>query len=86
MRSNLLRTALWNRFREARWQRSVRAGLAPVTVGLVMASGIVMARAADTGWPAALLTIAAALVLLLARLHPIWVLAAGGLLGGLGAL
>jgi len=38
---------LWNRFRDARWQRSVRAGLAPVTVGLIMASGIVMARAAE---------------------------------------
>jgi chromate transporter len=77
---------LWNRFRDARWQRSVRAGLAPVTVGLIMASGIVMARAADTGWPAGVPTIAAAVVLLLTRLNPIWLLAAGGLLGGLGAL
>ena len=77
---------LWNRFRHARWQRSVRAGLAPVTVGLIMASGIVMARAADAGWPAAVLSITAAVVLLTARINPIWLLAAGGLLGGLGAL
>lgn len=77
---------LWNRFRERRWHRSVRAGLAPVTVGLILASGIVMARAADTGWRAAVLTITAALALLATRLNPIWLLAAGGLLGGLGAL
>lgn len=77
---------LWNRFREARWHGSVRAGLAPVTVGLILASGIVMARAADTGWPAVVLTIAAAVGLLATRLSPIWLLAAGGLLGGLGAL
>jgi len=77
---------LWNRFRNAPWQRGVRAGLAPVTVGLIMASGIVMARAADTGWPTVVLTIAAAAVLLTTRLNPIWLLALGGLLGGLGTL
>ncbi len=37
---------LWDRFREARWQPVVRIGLIPVTVGLVIASGAVMARAA----------------------------------------
>lgn len=77
---------LWNRFRNTAWQRGVRAGLAPVTVGLIMASGIVMARAADTGWPTVVLTITAAVVLLITRLNPIWLLAFGGLLGGLGAL
>jgi chromate transporter len=77
---------LWSRFREARWLRSVRAGLAPVTVGLIMASGIVMARAADTGWPATALTVAAASALVATRLNPIWLLAAGGALGGLGLL
>jgi chromate transporter len=77
---------LWDRFREARWQRSVRAGLAPVTVGLIMAGGIVMARAADTGWPASVLTIAAALILLTTRFNPIWLIAAGGALGGFGFL
>jgi hypothetical protein len=48
--------------------------------------GIVMARAADTGWPSTVLTIAAAVLLLLTRLDLIWLLAAGGLLGGLGTL
>src|SRR5882762_1841744 len=39
---------LWDRFREAPWHRIVRLGLVPVTMGLVIASGMVMARAADT--------------------------------------
>ena len=77
---------LWDRFREARWQHIVRAGLAPVVVGLIIASGIVMARAADTGWPAAALTATAAVVVLTTRLNPLWLLAAGGTLGGLGVL
>ena len=77
---------LWNRFRAARWQHSVRAGLAPVTMGLIVASGVVMARAADRGWAAASLTVAAAVVMLTTRLNPVWLLVAGGALGGLGAL
>jgi chromate transporter len=40
---------LWDRFHAAAWHRRVRIGLVPVTVGLVVASGIVMARAADAG-------------------------------------
>jgi len=76
----------WDRFRHAGWQRSVRTGLAPVTVGLIMASGIVMGRAADTSWPAVAISSAAFLVLLATRLNPIWVLVAGAAAGGLGLL
>jgi chromate transporter len=64
----------------------VRLGLVPVTMGLVIASGMVMARAADTGWQAAVLTIAAAVITLATRLNPMWLLLAGGALGGLGFL
>lgn len=77
---------VWHRFRTARWQRSVRAGLIPVTIGLITASGIVMARTVDNGWGAALLTIAASVAILTTRLNPIWLLAAGGVLGSLGAV
>ena len=77
---------LWDRFRNAPWQRIVRLGLVPVVVGLVIASGMVMARAANTGWQAAALTIAAAAITLATRLNPMWMLLAGGALGGLGLL
>jgi hypothetical protein len=43
---------LWDRFRDAPWQQIVRLGLVPVVMGLVIAGGTVMARAADTSWPA----------------------------------
>jgi chromate transporter len=77
---------LWDRFRNAPWQRIVRLGLVPVTMGLVIASGTVMARAADTGWRAAAITIAAVAFMLGTRLNPMWLLLAGGALGGLGLL
>ncbi len=77
---------VWDRFRDAPWQRIVRLGLVPVTMGIVIASGAVMARAADTGWPAAIVTIAAASITLATRLNPMWMLAVGAALGGLGLL
>ena len=77
---------LWDRFRDAPWQSIVRRGLVPVTMGIVIASGAVMARAADTGWRAAAVTIAAAATMLATRLNPMWTLLAGAVLGGLGLL
>jgi len=75
---------LWNRFRDRPWQQMVRRGLAPLTIGLVIAGGYMMARAADIGWQSALVTAAAIAVMLGTRLNPLWILAAGGVLGGLG--
>ena len=77
---------LWYRFRGAPWQPTVRNGLVPVTIGLVIASGTVMARAADTGPAAAAMTVAVATLMLSTRLNPLWVLLAGGALGGFGLL
>jgi len=77
---------LWDRFREAPWQKIVRHGLAPLTIGLVIAGGTVMARTGDAKWPAATLTIAAAGLMIRARINPLWLLAGGGACGGLGLL
>lgn len=77
---------LWDRLRDATWQRVARRGLVPVTIGLVIASGTVMAHAADTGWRAAVVTVGAAGLMLLTRLSPLWILLAGAVLGGAGLL
>jgi chromate transporter len=77
---------LWDRFRDAPWQRIVRVGLVPVVVGLVIAGGAVMARAADTGWLSVAVTIAAAAIMLGTRLNPLWILFASGALGALALL
>jgi chromate transporter len=77
---------LWDRFREARWQRITRAGIAPLTIGLIIAGGAVMARTADANWQSAAVTGGAAALLLTTRLNPLWIVAAAGTLGGLGVL
>jgi chromate transporter len=64
----------------------VRIRLVPVTAGLVIAGGAVMAGAAATGWEAATVTLTTALLTFYARLSPVVMLIAGGVLGGLGLL
>src|SRR6266851_2614207 len=77
---------LGHRFRDAPWQQIVRRGLVPVTVGIVIASGYVLARAADTGWEAAAITGAAAGLMLGTRINPLWILVTAGAIGGLGLI
>jgi chromate transporter len=48
----LIAYRIWDRFRDAPWLRITRLGLTPVIMGLVIASGTVMAHAADTNWRA----------------------------------
>jgi chromate transporter len=77
---------LWDRFRDRAWQRVARRALAPLTIGFVIAGGYVMAHTGDAGWRSLAITGAAAVLMLRTRISPLWVLLAGGILGGLGAL
>jgi chromate transporter len=77
---------LWDRFRDMPWQRIVRRALAPLTIGLVIAGGYVMARTGDVGWPSVAITAAAVALMLRTRLSPLWILMAGGASGALGLL
>lgn len=74
----------WHRFRGTRWRAAVQAGLAPITLGLVLAGGYVLTRAADESWVAFLITAVTTGTLLATRWHPLWLLAAGGMLGMAG--
>jgi len=75
----------WDRFRDAAWQQRVRRGLAPVTIGLIVAGGYVMART-GSGWASLAVTAAAVALMLATRINPLLLVAAGGALGAAGAL
>jgi chromate transporter len=75
---------LWDRLRDGVWQRIARAALTPLTAGLVVAGGTVMAETADRNWQAIGITAAAAALLLATRLNPLWILGAAGVLGAIG--
>jgi len=75
---------VWQRFRGARWRDVVEDGLVPLTVGLMLAGGYLITLAADHTWLAFLVTAATAGLVLTTRIHPLWLLGAGGLLGFTG--
>jgi chromate transporter len=70
---------LWDRFREQR--RVLQAAILPITAGLVLAAGFVLVRAADRSILFAIITIAATGLTYRTRLHPLWLLAGGVILG-----
>jgi chromate transporter len=72
---------IWDRFREQRWRRVLQAAILPITAGLILAAGFVLARAADRSLFLAAVTISAAFLIFRTRLHPLWVLAGGAVLG-----
>jgi len=74
----------WDRFKEARWRIAIQSGLVPVSLGLIAASASVLARSADHNIYAGILTAATATVGFATRTNPLWLFAAGGLLGVLG--
>jgi chromate transporter len=69
---------------DARWVAPVKQGLVPVAIGLTLAGGVVMARAADHGMPGVAITALAALFVIASDRNPVWALAAGAVLSMLG--
>jgi chromate transporter len=61
----------------------VEKGLVPVAVGLILASGLILAQAAASGWVAVALTAGSTLFVWWTDRSPLWVLAAGGAAGAL---
>jgi chromate transporter len=76
----------WERFRDAKWRVAVERGLAPITVGLLLATGLVITKAADHGWSAIAVTGATTILLVTTRLNPLFIMAGAGILGGLGLI
>ncbi len=79
-------SGFWQRFQQARWRTVVQGGLVSVTIGLILASGYVLTRAADHNWIAYGITGLTAFVALKSKIHPLWLLAAAAVLGVFGWL
>jgi chromate transporter len=65
----------------APWKAIALQGLAPLTVGLVTASGIVLAQGAGAGLAGYAVTAAVAFLVAFTRLHPLALIAAGAAAG-----
>ena len=71
----------WQRLGGTRWQQAVEAGLAPITVGFVLAAGYLLTRTADAAWTTYGVTAVTAALILFTRIHPLWLFGAAGVLG-----
>lgn len=74
----------WERFAGARWQKAISLGVAPLAVGLVFSGAALIAQAAGLAWGGALLVLATVVINLRSKLNPLWLIAAGALLGVVG--
>lgn len=82
-----LRASRWNaEYAKAPAVRALHAGLAPVTVGLLMATAWILFEPAAGSWRSALLALAAMSLMLFTRLGPLWPIAFGAVAGTLGWL
>ena len=71
----------WDRFKDRPWRRYAQWGLVPVTAGIVAASAALIAQASDSTAIAWAITAVTAAIALKTRVHPLWLLAAGSLIG-----
>ena len=74
------------RMRDATIRAVLQRALAPVAIGLALASGYTLARAADRSVGALLFTVVSAAAIAGTRINPIWILAAAALLGIAGVV
>ena len=83
-----LATRWGHRNRERRGVRAFKQGMAPIVVGLLIATGIVLANgnqvAGTPAWHLWLMSGIAGLIVWRTRIHLLWLLGAGALLGALG--
>lgn len=73
--------------RDLRAVRAFKQGMAPIVIALLIATGWILASAHGDparDWPLWLLTVVSALIVWRTRLHLLWLLGAGALLGWFG--
>jgi chromate transporter len=75
--------------RDLRAVRAFKSGMAPIVIGLILATGWLMTSVHNhpaTDWPLWLVTAAATLIVWRTRMHLLWLLGAGALLGWYGLI
>ena len=81
-------TAAWShRNRDLRAVRAFKQGMAPLVVALLIATGWILATGQGyqwSNWPAWAVTVVTTLIVWRTRVHLLWLLGAGALLGAMG--
>ena len=80
----MIALGLWERFKDRPWRGIVQAGIFPMTVGLVAASASLITESSVHSWLLGAITAAVAILGSVTRIHPLWLLFAGSMVGLLG--
>jgi chromate transporter len=72
---------LWDRFKGSSWRTAIQRAIAPIVVGLIGAGGFILATPGAPDWRLWLIAAASAAGMLLTKINPLGLLAAGGVLG-----
>ena len=79
-------SGLWRRIHDRPWRVWVQSGIAPVVIGLIGASGFLLAKGADADWRGAAVTAASAALIWRTKLNPLWMLGCAAILGVVGVV
>lgn len=72
---------LWGRLEKWPWRSSIQKGLAPVSIGLLLAGCFTMAKGAITGLPTATIAVVVLLILLRFKINPAILVLGGAVVG-----
>ena len=74
---------VWKRLDKWRWRTSIQKGLAPVSIGLLLAGCFTMARGAIFGLNTAAIAVGTLLILLRYKVNPALLVLAAAIIGAL---
>jgi chromate transporter len=72
---------LWTRLEGWPWMMSVQRGLAPVSIGLLLAGCVTFAKGAVTGWTTAIIGVAVFATVLRSTINPAFLVLGSALVG-----
>lgn len=71
----------WDRYKDRPWRKIVQNGMLPITAGLVASSALLLTRASAGNLLLGGIAATSATLALTTRLHPLWLLGGGAIVG-----
>jgi len=72
---------VWDRFADSPWKEAVQRGLAPLTIGLMLAGTWVLAKTVILNSTTAVIAVVVTVILLLRHVNPALLIVGGGIVG-----
>ena len=72
---------LWERFKDSPWRAAIQRAIAPLVVGLTLSGGYVLCTPSTPDWRLWAIAAVSGTAMVMTKLNPLWMLAAGGVAG-----